>query len=87
MSEVPESAAPVEEAPPQTKKIRKEEEESNPYSPTRLFGAAVVGAFGGLLAYYFYCNVEPSTRKRIRGRAVSLVKGQVRNWMESDEEE
>jgi hypothetical protein len=54
---------------------------SNPYTPGKLFGVAVMGAGCSLFLYYVFQQLEPEQKRRLRGSAVRGVKDQVRNWM------
>ena len=59
--------------------------QEDPYTPGRLFGVALVGAFSSLIAYYIYQQMEPDWKSQIKKSAVSVVKGQVRNFVGSDD--
>jgi hypothetical protein len=58
---------------------------SNPYTPGKLFGVAVVGAGCSLFLYYLFQQLEPEQKRRIRGTAVRGVKDQVRGWVSRDD--
>ena len=60
-------------------------EGGDPFTPEKLVGVAVTGAFLSLTAYYFFNQLEPDSRGRMRSGLVSLLKGQVRRWGEKDE--
>lgn len=85
MSEVQESveAVPASPAP----KSPTTEPEGNPYAPGRLFAVAVLGAGCSLAAYYLFQQMDPESRRRLKGKAVRNAKAQVRNWVGSKEDE
>lgn len=60
--------------------------EVDPYVPERLVGVAILGAFGSLLAYYLYHQLDRDKRKELRETAVSLAKKQLARLGESDED-
>ena len=57
---------------------------SNPYTPAKLFGAALAGAGAGLFLYYMYQHLEPEQKKKYSGGAVKKVKEQLRGWIQED---
>lgn len=72
-----ENPVPARPAPPVPAQVASE---SNPFTPGRLFGVALLGASASLIAYYVFQQMEPEQRKRLRGRAFRSVKTQVRGW-------
>lgn len=59
----------------------------NPYTPAKLFGAALAGAGAGLFLYYVYQHLEPEQKKRYSGGAVKKVKEQLRGWVQDEPKE
>ena len=60
-------------------------EGSDPFTPEKLVGVAVAGAFLSLAVYYFFHQLDPEKRDRVKSGMVSAVKGQVRRWGEKEE--
>ena len=56
----------------------------DPFTPEKLVGVAVLGAFTSLLVYYMFNQIDPEQRDRLKQGAVAALKGQVRRW--GDEE-
>ena len=54
---------------------------TDPYTPARLFGAALAGAGAGLFLYYMYQNMEPAQKQKLSGGAVKHAKEQLRGWI------
>ena len=55
------------------------------FTPGRIFGVALLGAFSSLLVYYAYSQLEAESKHSLKKGVVSLVKGQVRNFVGSDD--
>lgn len=60
---------------------------NNPYTPAKLFGAALAGAGAGLFLYYMYQHLEPEQKKKYSGGALKKAKEQLRGWIKDDPEE
>ena len=63
-----------------------EHEGGDPFTPEKLVGIAVAGAFLSLTVYYLFNQLDDEKRKRLQSGVVSAVKGQVRRWGDKDEE-
>lgn len=59
-----------------------EEHGSDPFSPERLVGVAVLGAVSSLLLYYLFNQLDPDRRESIKEGMMSTLKSQVRRWGE-----
>ena len=81
MSEAPETVASAAEVQPAALTHPRQ---SNPFTPGRLFGIAVLGAGCSLAAYYWYQRLDPERRQRLQGSALEQVRSQFRNWVDGD---
>ena len=59
--------------------------ETDPYTPEKLMGVAILGAFGSLLAYYLYNQLDRDKRKELRETAMNLAKKQLARLGDSEE--
>lgn len=59
---------------------------SDPYTPGKLFGVALLGAGASLVAYYVFQQLEPATKARLKGTAVRGARAQLRGWINGPEE-
>ena len=55
---------------------------SDPFSPGKIMGVAVLGAAAALSAYYIYNQMDPAKKARIRDGVVSFARSQVKNFTE-----
>jgi len=46
----------------------------------KVFGVAILGAFGAVALYYLYLQLGDDTRCQIRQGVVSTLKGQLHKW-------
>ena len=80
-----ETPGPTEAPTPARPILAPENPPSNPYTPGKLFGVAVVGAGCSLFLYYVFQQMEPDQKRRIKGSAFRGVKNQVRGWVIGDD--
>jgi len=59
---------------------------ADPYTPAKLFGAALAGAGAGLFLYYMYQHMDPVQKKKLSGGAVKRAKEQLRGWIQDDDQ-
>lgn len=88
--QIPEPARPLQgesfvSEPEVESKLALARETDAAFTPGKIFGVALLGAFSSLLAYYAYHQLEAETRDSIKRSAFSMVKGQVRNFIGSDD--
>ena len=55
---------------------------SDPYTPGKLFGVALLGAGASLVAYYFFQQLEPGQKASLRGSAFRSARSQLRGWID-----
>lgn len=59
-----------------------DEHGSDPFSPERLVGVAVLGAVSSLLLYYLFNQLDAERRESIKEGVMATLKSQVRRWGE-----
>ena len=66
--------------------ISAEGENVDPFTPGRIFAVAMAGTFTSLLLYYAYQQLEFDSKKKLKNNFLTVVKGQVRNFVGPNEE-
>lgn len=52
--------------------------DDNPFTGTKLFGVAALGAVVALSGYYIYCSLGSEEKARLRDGVISFVEDQVK---------